>query len=102
MAIFFATIFFLFHEQLPKLYVDYDDVSNLVDNKEVVSIAAQLMIAAAIFQISDSIQVLVLGALRGLQNVKIPTLITFISYWLIGFPVSYYFGKEDQLGSYGI
>jgi MATE family multidrug resistance protein len=102
LAVFFATVFFLFHEQLPKLYVDYDDVTNLVDNKEVVSIAAQLMLAAAIFQISDSIQVVVLGALRGLQDVKIPTLITFIAYWLVGFPVSYYFGKEDQLGSFGI
>jgi MATE family multidrug resistance protein len=102
LAVFFATIFFLFHEQLPKLYVDYDDATNLIDNKEVVSIAAQLMLAAAIFQISDSIQVVVLGALRGLQDVKIPTLITFIAYWLVGFPISYYFGKEEQLASFGI
>ena len=102
LAVFFAVIFFLFNKQLPKLYVDYNDVENLVDNMEVVSIAAQLLIAAAIFQISDSIQVVMLAALRGLQDVKIPTIITFISYWLIGFPVSYYFGKEDQLGSFGI
>jgi len=40
--------------------------------------------------------------LRGLQDVKIPTLITFVSYWLIGFPISWYFGKADQLGSFGI
>lgn len=102
LAIFFGTIFFLFHKQLPKIYLDYNDVQNLTDNMEVVSIAAQLLIAAAIFQISDSIQVVVLGALRGLQDVKIPTIITFISYWLIGFPVSFYFGKEEQLGSFGI
>jgi MATE family multidrug resistance protein len=102
LAVFFAIIFFLFHKQLPKLYVDYNDVDNLVDNMEVVSIAAKLLIAAAIFQISDSIQVVMLAALRGLQDVKIPTIITFVSYWLIGFPVSYYFGKEEQLGSFGI
>ena len=102
LAVFFAVIFFLFNKQLPKLYVDYNDADNLVDNMEVVSIAAKLLIAAAIFQISDSIQVVMLAALRGLQDVKIPTIITFISYWLIGFPVSYYFGKEDQLGSFGI
>jgi len=60
------------------------------------------MLAAAIFQISDSIQVVVLGALRGLQDVKIPTIITFISYWVIGFPVSFYFGKEENYGSFGI
>jgi len=102
LAIFFGSIFFLFYKQLPKIYVDYNDVQNLTDNMEVVSIAAQLLIAAAIFQISDSIQVVVIGALRGLQDVKIPTIITFISYWLIGFPVSYYFGKDEQLGSFGI
>ena len=45
---------------------------------------------------------IVLGALRGLQDVKIPTILTFVSYWLVGFPVSYYLGKEDMLGSFGI
>jgi MATE family multidrug resistance protein len=98
----FAIIFFAFHNSLPKLYLDYDDVKNLVDNTEVISIASKLLIAAAIFQISDSIQVVVLGALRGLQDVKIPTIITFISYWLIGFPISWFLGKEDAYGSFGI
>ena len=102
LAICFGTLFYIFHNDLPKLYVDFDDVTNFNDNMEVVSIASKLMIAAAIFQISDSIQVVVLGALRGLQDVKIPTIITFISYWVVGFPISYYFGKEDSLGSFGI
>ena len=60
------------------------------------------MIAAAIFQISDSLQVIILGALRGLQDVKIPTIITFISYWVIGFPISYFLGKAEAYGSFGI
>ncbi|MFD0990864.1 MATE family efflux transporter [Mariniflexile jejuense] len=98
----FAIIFFVFHNQLPKLYVDYDDAKNLLDNTEVVGIASKLLFAAAIFQLSDSLQVLVLGALRGLQDVKIPTIITFISYWLIGFPVSWFLGKENVYGSFGI
>lgn len=102
LAIGFGLIFFLFHEFLPRIYVDFDDIANYVDNMEVVSIASQLLLAAAIFQISDSIQVVVLGALRGLQDVKIPTIITFISYWIIGFPVSWYFGKADMYGSFGI
>ncbi len=101
-AVGFAIIFFAFHNHLPKLYVDFDDAKNLTDNTEVVLIASKLLIAAAIFQISDSIQVLVLGALRGLQDVKIPTIITFISYWLVGFPISWFFGKEDAYGSFGI
>ncbi|MGB5419507.1 MATE family efflux transporter [Algibacter sp.] len=102
LAIGFAIIFFVFHDYLPRIYVDYDDAENLADNMEVVSIASKLLIAAAIFQISDSIQVVVLGALRGLQDVKIPTIMTFISYWLVGFPISWFLGKEEAYGSFGI
>lgn len=102
LAFVFAILFLVFHNALPKLYVDFDDVNNLMDNSEVVSIAATLLLAAAIFQLSDSAQVILLGALRGLQDVKIPTIITFIAYWLIGFPISYYLGKEDAYGSFGI
>ena len=101
-AVVFAIFFVVFHSILPDLYVDLDDPLNAIDTAEVVKIAATLLLAAAVFQISDSIQVTVLGALRGLQDVKIPTLITFISYWLIGFPVSYYLGKEDSYASLGI
>ena len=101
-ATFFAIIFFLFHKSLPNVYVDLSDVDNFNDNSEVISIASKLLIAAAFFQISDSIQVVILGALRGLQDVKIPTILTFISYWVVGFPVSYFLGKEEVYGSFGI
>lgn len=101
-ALVFAVLFLVFNNLLPKIYVDLDDVNNFADNTEVITIAGKLLIAAAIFQLSDSAQVMVLGALRGLQDVKIPTLITFISYWLIGFPISYFLGKEDAYGSFGI
>lgn len=102
LAIFFGSIFFLFHKSLPKIYIDFTDAANYTDNLEVVRIASQLLFAAAIFQISDTIQVVVLGALRGLQDVKIPTIITFISYWVIGFPISYFLGKASKYGSFGI
>ncbi len=102
LAIFFAILFFVFHKSLPNLYVDLSDVKNYTDNMEVVSIASKLLIAAAFFQISDSIQVVILGALRGLQDVKIPTILTFISYWVVGFPVSYFLGKDEMYGSFGI
>ena len=98
----FAIMFFLLHDYLPRLYVDLDDLKNLADNTEVVTIASKLMVAAAIFQISDSIQVVFLGALRGLQDVKIPMVLVFISYWIIGFPISWFFGSEDAYGSFGI
>ncbi|MFY9243167.1 MAG: MATE family efflux transporter [Polaribacter sp.] len=102
LATFFAIIFFIFHASFPKIYVDLNDAENYIDNMEVIAIAGKLLLAASIFQISDSIQVMVLGALRGLQDVKIPTILTFISYWIVGFPVSYFLGKEDMYGSFGI
>jgi MATE family multidrug resistance protein len=102
LAVFFALLFFIFHKSLPNIYVDLNDTTNYKDNMEVLSIASNLLLAAAFFQISDSIQVVVLGALRGLQDVKIPTILTFISYWVVGFPVSYFLGKEEMLGSFGI
>jgi MATE family multidrug resistance protein len=102
LAVFFALLFFVFHKSLPNIYVDLTDAANYEDNMEVISIASKLLLAAAFFQISDSIQVVVLGALRGLQDVKIPTILTFISYWIVGFPVSYFLGKEEMYGSFGI
>ncbi len=98
----FAGIFLVLRDFFPTLYVDANDVKNFVDNTEVITIASKLLLVAAVFQISDGIQVVVLGALRGLQDVLIPTVITFVSYWIIGFPVSYFLGKSEVYGSFGI
>lgn len=102
LEIIFALIFLLFHEQLPQMFVNMKDASTLVANTEVVTIAAQLLLVAAVFQISDGLQVVVLGALRGLQDVKVPMYMTFISYWIIGFPISIYLGLYTSLGAIGI
>ncbi len=101
-AIVFAIIFFVFSDELPKIYLDEKDPLQMADNLQVLSIAAQLLIIAAIFQISDGIQVVVLGALRGIQDVKIPTLITFVAYWVIGFPISFYLSMYTEYKSSGI
>lgn len=98
----FALCFIVFNNLLPEIYLDLDDVENLVDNTEVMTIAAKLLLIAALFQISDGIQVAVLGALRGLQDVKIPTAITFFAYWIIGFPISFYLGLYTEYKSIGI
>jgi MATE family multidrug resistance protein len=102
LEIFFAILFLLGRYWFPSLYLDVNDMANFADNTEVLVIAAELLLVAAFFQISDGVQVVVLGALRGLQDVKIPTLITFIAYWLIGFPVSFYLGLYTDLESSGI
>jgi|TARA_R110002051_G_scaffold294885_3_gene360507 MATE family multidrug resistance protein len=102
LAVVFAIIFVLFHEALPKLYLDYDNELLFADNFQVARIAAKLLLIAAIFQISDTVQVVALGVLRGMQDVKIPTVITFIAYWLIGFPVMWYLSMRSDYGSSGI
>ncbi len=90
---FFALMFILTKDILPTYYID---------NAEVIQIASTLLIVAAIFQLSDGLQVVFLGALRGLQDVKIPSWICFIAYWLVGFPACYYLSREDVLGPMGI
>lgn len=102
LEIFFALFFVLFHKQMPVLFVNMNDLTDLAANTEVVGIAAQLLLVAAVFQISDGIQVEVLGALRGLQDAKIPMYITFFAYWVVGFPVSIYLGLFTQLKAVGI
>ena len=102
LALFFALCFILFNDILPYIYIDLSNPLNYKDNLEVIEITSKLLIIAAVYQISDTIQVIILAALRGMQDVKIPTLITFIAYWLIGFPISYFLGSEDMLGSQGI
>ncbi len=89
----FAVGFILLKDWLPTFYID---------NAEVVLLSSQLLIVAALFQLSDGMQVVILGALRGLQDVKVPTAICFVAYWMIGFPVSWYFGKAENMGSMGI
>ena len=102
LALVFAVFFILFNGELPKIFLDYNSIADFADNHEVVSIAAQLLIIAAIFQFTDALQVVALGALRGMQDVKIPTVICFIAYWIIGFPISYYLSMETSLKSMGI
>lgn len=100
--IFFGIVFVISHNYLPHLFLNMSDASQLLDNNEIIEIASTLLLIAAIFQISDGIQVVVLGALRGLQDVKVPMYITFVAYWVIGFPISYYLGKHTNLGATGI
>jgi MATE family multidrug resistance protein len=66
------------------------------------TLAARLLLVAAIFQIFDGGQVVGVGALRGLTDVKIPMFITFIAYWLVALPGAYLLGFKTQLGAIGI
>lgn len=97
MAVAFMTftclMFVLGKDLLPGFYVDEQDV---------IQVASSLLVIAAFFQIFDGVQVVALGALRGLEDVKMPTLVAVVAYWLIGLPLGYAFGFELGLGVKGI
>ena len=67
-------------------------------DSEVVEIASGLLVVAVFFQISDGVQAVGLGVMRGLKDVKIPTLITFVAYWILALPGSFYFGVNKGYG----
>jgi MATE family multidrug resistance protein len=75
-----ALLFFLLRFLLPTLYID---------DPQVISLAASLLVLAGLFQLSDGIQVVGLGVLRGLEDVKVPTIVTFLAYWGLGLPLGY-------------
>jgi MATE family multidrug resistance protein len=88
-----ALIFIIGRHWLPGLYVE---------NKEVITIASSLLIIAGLFQLSDGTQVVCIAALRGLQDVKIPSILIFISYWIIGLPLGYWLAFVMNYGALGI
>jgi MATE family multidrug resistance protein len=88
-----GVIFVSFRKLLPALYIN---------DGEVISLASTLLIVAALFQIFDGTQAVGIGVLRGLMDVKVPTIITFIAYWLIALPVGYIFGFGFHLRVLGV
>ncbi|KQK25751.1 MATE family efflux transporter [Chryseobacterium aquaticum] len=88
-------IFILGRNILPTFFTKPEEV-------EVIMLASKLMIIAALFQLSDGIQVTALGMLRGLQDVKIPSIITFIAYWLITIPLGYFLCVTLRMGAFGM
>lgn len=73
-----------------------------IDDIKVINLSASLIAIAAFFQLSDGVQVVSLGSLRGLKDVKIPTVFTFIAYWVLGLPIGYWLGFERNFGAVGI
>ena len=88
-----GVIFLLSRNFLPTLFTN---------ETEVIAIAAQLLIITTFFQISDGAQVWAQGALRGLSDVRIPTAITFVAYWIIALPASYVFAFVLNWGVIGL
>lgn len=74
----------------------------ITSDTRVISIASHLLIIAAVFQLFDGAQVIGLGILRGMGDVNIPTIITFLAYWVVGLPLGYWLGLHMGLGANGI
>ena len=90
-----GVLFILGRNILPTFFTKKEEV-------EVITLASKLMIIAALFQLSDGIQVTALGTLRGLQDVKIPSIYTFIAYWLITIPLGYFLCVILNMGAFGM
>lgn len=88
-----AILFISARYYLPTLYIQ---------DTEVISLTASLLIIAGFFQLSDGLQVVCAGALRGLQDVKIPSLLIFAAYWIIALPLGYWLAFHVNLGPAGI
>jgi len=88
-----AILFIAANQLLPYLYTD---------DHAVIGIAAHLLIIAGFFQLFDGTQVVGLGILRGIGDVNVPTIITFIAYWVIGIPLGYLLGIVLKIGVNGI
>ncbi len=90
---FCCAIMLIFNASLAKLYI--------ID-PQVLPLAATLIFIAGFFQLSDGIQAVALGILRGMADVNIPTIITLIAYWVIGLPVGYFLSFNQNMGAIGI
>ncbi|WP_163717657.1 MATE family efflux transporter [Mangrovibacterium lignilyticum] len=86
-------LFILFRSELPWMFTE---------DKAVIEVAANLLIIAALFQIFDGIQVALLSVLRGLSDVKMPMFLAFLSYSVIGLPISYLCAFQFGFGSIGV
>lgn len=88
-----ALTFIIFKNQLPFIFND---------NEAVITLASYLLLFAALFQISDSTQAISAGLLRGIKDVKTPTIFIAIAYWLIGIPVGCILAFYYKMGAAGI
>ena len=87
-----AVLIFTGHQTIARFYTD---------DPAVIAVAAGLLQLAALFQISDGLQVGALGALRGLQDTRWPMLIVLVAYWLIAFPLAWLLGVHWGWGHNG-
>ncbi len=87
-----SLLFFFFRSYIPYIYIKNDE--------EVIKLAEKMIIIASFFQLSDGLQGIIIGALRGLQDVHIPMWISFFSYWIIAIPTAWFL--SIKMGGIGV
>jgi len=88
---------------VPALLISRHWVGTLyTDDVEVLALSATLLIFAAIFQLSDGVQVVLIGLLRGLQDTRVPMVVNAFSYWVIAAPVGFYLAHYTDIGAPGL
>ncbi len=88
-----ASIMLLFPDLIVSIYSK---------DAEVATMAVTLLFMAAIFQLSDGVQVSAAGALRGMKDTLYPLLVSVVAYWFVGLPFSYYLGINRAVGPQGL
>jgi MATE family multidrug resistance protein len=88
-----AVLFILFRNALPALFIE---------SKDVIAIASELMLVAGAFQLFDGLQVTMLGALRGLEDVTLPFGMLLAAYFVLALPAGWFFAFVLKIGPPGI
>ena len=76
--------------------------SLFIASPAVVSLTAQLLVVAAVFQVADGIQVVSISALRGLADVRVPAIIAVLAYWVLAVPLGSALAFPGRMGAVGI
>jgi multidrug resistance protein, MATE family len=96
--LFMAAILLLFPQQIVGIFIDISNPRNAT----VINLATGMMTIAAISQILDGPQKIIMGALYGLQDTRIPMILSFLAFWGIGLMSGYWLGFHTSLGGSGL
>ncbi len=93
-----AAILLLFPHQIIGIFLDLNDPRNA----NVIPLATGIMTIAAISQVLDGPQKIIMGALYGLQDTRIPMILSFFAFWGVGLTIGYWLGFHTSLGGSGL
>ncbi|MFN3847141.1 MAG: MATE family efflux transporter [Paracoccaceae bacterium] len=93
-----VVIFLTFPTTLVSVFIDPNEPAR----GTILAVGTALLACAALFQMADSMQVMALGLLAGVQDTRVPMIYAAISYWLIGIPASYVLAFPLGFGAVGL